>query len=47
MGYPIPNRTIPSHDMAEKGPDTTSFERYRTSINKYHITVWDIRETLT
>ena len=46
MGYPIPSRIIPSHGMAERGPDTISFERYGTSINRYHITIWDIRGIL-
>ena len=46
IGYPIPSRIIPSHGMVERGPDTTFFERYGTSINRYHTTVWDIRGTL-
>ena len=46
IGYPIPSRIIPSHGMVERGPDTTFFERYGTFINRYHITVWDIRGTL-
>ena len=46
MGYSIPSRIIPSHDMVERGPDIISFKRYRISINRYYITVWDIRGTL-
>ena len=46
IGYPIPSRTIPSHGMVERGLDITSFEKYGTFINRYHITVWDIRGIL-
>ena len=47
IGYPIPNRIIPSHGMVERGPDIIFFEKYGISINRYYITVWDIREILT
>ena len=45
-GYTISSDIVPWDGMVRQGLDIMSFDRYETDLNKYHITVWYIRETV-